>query len=790
MGETENTTDDLYSGFSEIPSFLQSQAASASRSSALDKASTFLRTPTGRKLTSGRTKANGPLTFVKPPTATRPSSSLLPAGYSSHGQAAQYDSVSIATRTSGSPLTETIEEKFQKMEAKVTSLLEASLFAYERNDSKHALEYAKEAVRRERAIVKLREQQNLIEETNVDLTFCALFNLAQQYSSNSLFPEALKMYEALTKNKMFTTAGDLLINTGNIYMQKQQYISAIRHYQLALERVPNVQKIAKQKIRVNMGVAYFKLKRYKDAMECFEEAMQIKSDFRIGMNMLLCALLLEDWQQLKTCFVNLLDIQEEWNSEAICCADPEDPTEAMVVAAFRNDMLSQWENSKKQRTDQVILNAASLLAPKIQPNYEHGYSWCVEMIKKSKHAAIADELELNKAVRCLHNGRIDEALIIFKKLEKKESRSSISALNNIAMLYFLQGDLKEAEELTERALASDRYNACALVNRGNISFRNGEYEVAREYYREAWSNEANCIEALYNLALVCRQLERFDEAMECLQKMRNVVLNNPHVLVQVARLYEVFNSNNQAIECYTQAHVVAPDDPSILRKLGELHEKIGDKQQAFHFFLDSYRLYPCCLETTEWLAAYYVEKELSEKAIEYFEQAALIQPDEVKWHLMVANCLRRSGNYTKALQRYREAHAKFPDDTNCLEQLLRAAKDLGLTEATEYAEALKKAERSKIQRMRDAQRTMPTKSSRSANVPTDRQLQSGAGKATPSSKTTSDVDTYPQSRHADTASSVHSITPASQPSTASKRNTVDKLDWLDNDSLLDILLPE
>ncbi|KHJ44022.1 tetratricopeptide repeat protein [Trichuris suis] len=717
MANMESAADDLYSGFSEIPSFLQSQELlgeeqfggvagrlsgysrpSVQYNSTFGTTSAPFRTPTSRMLPSAQLKTSRPLTFSKPRPVSRAISSLLPAGYSSHGQSAPYESVSIGSRTGGSPVAETAEAKFQKMEAKVSSLLEASVFAWERNDGKQALEHAKEAVRRERAVVKLREQQNLIEDTNIDLTFSVLFNLAQQYANSGLFSEALKMYETLTKNKMFTTAGDLLINIGNIYMHKQQYISAIRQYQLALERVPNAQKIVKQKILVNMGIAYFKLKKYKDSMDCFEEAMQIKSNFRIGFNLLLCAVLLEDWQQLKICFVNLLDVQQEWSNEAMYCADPENPTEAMVMAAFRNDSLSQWENSKRQQKDQIILNAASLVAPRISSNYDEGYSWCVEMTKKSKYADIADELELNKAVRCLHAGYVEEALAIFRTFERKESRSSVSALNNIAMLYFLQGDLKEAEDIAEKALASDRYNACALVNRGNVCFRRGEYELAREYYREAWSNEANCIEALYNLALCCRQLGLFDEALECLQKIRAVVVGNAHILVQIAALYEAYNGNSQAIEWYTQAHVVAPDDPSILSKLGELHEKIGDKQQAFHFFLDSYRLDPSCLETTEWLAAYYVEKELTEKAIAYFERAAMIQPNEVKWHLMVANCLRRSGNYTKALQRYRETHLRFPDDINCLEQLVRAATDLGLAEADEYAEALKKAEKLKLQK--------------------------------------------------------------------------------------------
>ena len=38
---------------------------------------------------------------------------------------------------------------------------------------------------------------------------------------------------------------------------------------------------------------------------------------------------------------------------------------------------------------------------------------------------------------------------------------------------------------------------------------------------------------------------------------------------------------------------------------------------------------------------------MSEKAIGYFERASLMQPDEVKWRLMIASCYRRSGNYHK-----------------------------------------------------------------------------------------------------------------------------------------------
>ena len=38
-----------------------------------------------------------------------------------------------------------------------------------------------------------------------------------------------------------------------------------------------------------------------------------------------------------------------------------------------------------------------------------------------------------------------------------------------------------------------------------------------------------------------------------------------------------------------------------------------------------------------------------EKAAPFFELAAQVQPQEVKWHLMVASCFRRTGNQQQVM---------------------------------------------------------------------------------------------------------------------------------------------
>lgn len=67
----------------------------------------------------------------------------------------------------------------------------------------------------------------------------------------------------------------------------------------------------------------------------------------------------------------------------------------------------------------------------------------------------------------------------------------------------------------------------------------------------------------------------------------------------------------------------------------------------------------------DWLGSYFIEHQVPEKALDYFERAALMQPNEVKWQLMGASCHRRSGNYHQALQAYKDIHARFPENIEC-----------------------------------------------------------------------------------------------------------------------------
>eukprot|EP00882_Tetradesmus_deserticola_P022310 GHRQ01024211.1.p2 GENE.GHRQ01024211.1~~GHRQ01024211.1.p2 ORF type:complete len:123 (-),score=25.01 GHRQ01024211.1:28-396(-) len=79
--------------------------------------------------------------------------------------------------------------------------------------------------------------------------------------------------------------------------------------------------------------------------------------------------------------------------------------------------------------------------------------------------------------------------------------------------------------------------------------------------------------------------------------------------------------------------------------------RLDEEARSLGYYQDAHRAWPVNLDVISWLGAFHVRNEVYERAIPYFELAAAIQPQEVKWALMTASCYRRIGSYGPALKR-------------------------------------------------------------------------------------------------------------------------------------------
>ncbi|KAI8901160.1 hypothetical protein BC833DRAFT_578676 [Globomyces pollinis-pini] len=631
----------------------------------------------------------------------RPMTSVRGAGYSSRGRTGQIGPTFDPFNQAGTNITDktteqTPEDIIKSLEKKVNQLIEESTFAAEEGKLQLALDKAKDAGKKERQLSKQREQYNVGDQLNLDLTYCVLFNLANQYHANKMYQEALNSYAVIVKNKLFSQSGRLRVNMGNIYFEQGKYSEAVKMYRMALDQISNSNREFRLKIMRNIGNAFVKMGQFQDAITSFEAIMEGNPDYQTGFNLVLCYFAIGDKDKMKRGFQRLVaipPIQVEQNDDTTAIFK-DDPIEDHQV--FDEDSLRAISREKKKMAHRYIILAGKLVAPSLESTVSGGYDWMVDVLKASSNAHMASELEIAKSVQYLKTKDFQQAIESLKSFEKKDQKLVGTAATNLSFLYFLEGDYKNSEFYADKAIEHDRYNSKAQTNKGNIYFVKGDLEKARDHYEEVIGVDAVCTEAMYNLGLVLKRLEMYDGSLQWFEKLHAILRSSPEVIYQIADIYDKQGNVQQAMEWFNILISVVPTDPTILARLGDMFETDGDKSQAFQYYSESYRYYPCNMDVIAWLGAYYVDCEAYEQAIQFFERAMLIQPNEVKWQLMIASCFRRSGNYQGAFETYKKIHERFPDNTECLRFLVKICTDLGMKEAEDYQNRLSRLEKGNL----------------------------------------------------------------------------------------------
>ncbi|KDO26432.1 hypothetical protein SPRG_08235 [Saprolegnia parasitica CBS 223.65] len=677
----------------------------------------------------------------------RPMTSVSGAGYSSNPKTAagqrMFDPLGEARKSPAPPLAEKAEnspkETARELEKAVNTYIEQSAEASVKHDYEEALRLAKEAGKKERMFTKHCETHGLTDMTNIDLTYAVFFNLANAYHLNGMWKEAIQSYTPIVKNKQYPQGGRLRVNMGNIYFEQQQYPTAIRMYRMALDQIPSTSKEIRYNIKKNIGSAQIKLGHYQDAATTFEDIMEGNPEFQSGFNLIICYYAIGEHEKMRKGFQNLIGIpmegvgDEDLEEDEGKDGELKSPSSAVHL---KKDGLKAEIRARQKKATEYILIAAKLCAPALdKKDWLAGYNWVIDAMKQD-HEPIASEMEICKALHFLKNKDFDKAIEVLKAFEKKDPALKAMAATNLSFLYFVEGDYNQADKFASLAVRHQRYNAKALVNKGNCLYVKNECERAKELYLEAIGVEADCIEAIFNLGLVNIKIGVLNEALQAFEKLHSIVSTNTEVIYQIANLNDMMGNYRQAVKwfnillsCFGSSKCVA--DPGVLARLGQIHNKDDDETQAFHFHLESYRHFPVNLDVISWLGVWYVKSELYEKAIQFFERASQIQPSEVKWRLMVTSCHRRMGAYQKALILYEQIHHDYPENLECLRYLVAICKDLG-QKYDHHQQALAKLERENAAKV-NAQ-TNATNSNSGMTRATEDQRGSSRGSARSSSR--------------------------------------------------------
>eukprot|EP00041_Stephanoeca_diplocostata_P022517 m.538349 g.538349 ORF g.538349 m.538349 type:complete len:837 (-) comp22083_c0_seq4:1197-3707(-) len=642
----------------------------------------------------------------------RPMTAINTAGFKPAARATSAEGPA-AVAPSGAVLEAKPERKddvMRKLERKVHQHLEDSAMLASKKEYAKSIDAAKMAVQIERQLTKLREDENP-DVMNWDLTYAVQVNLASIHHRAGMFSEALHQYQAIVKNRVFEKVGRLRVNMGNIYSAQKKYLQAIKMYRMALDQIPYANQRMRNKVLRNIGHAFVAIGQYAEAAQSYELVLDQRPtkmleggverkvagrDFATAFNVVLCVFALGDRNRMQSAFLALL--QQEVSSppdDARYTNLHNDEDVQIVLDVIKTDTLFKAEQRERLAADKFIVTAAKLIAPCIEDTFEAGCNWCIENVRMSKHADLAAELEITKAVTFLKLKEFSKAVKTLEAFEKSDSRMQSAAATNLSFLYFRKMQYSQADKYADVAVSADKYNPSALVNKGNCEFVNDEIDKAMELYSEALTIDSGCTEALYNLGLCHKKQDDASSALQCFLDLYQILPNSADVIYQVAHMYEILDDVDQACDWFIKLISIAPTDTSILAHLGALFDMDNDKSQAFQYHWEAFKYFPSDISIVEWLGAYYVDSQYPAKAIQYFERAALVQPTEEKWQLMVASCHRRCGDYQIALETYKMIHQRFPENIECLKFLVRLCTDLGLKETDTYTQLLRKAEKAK-----------------------------------------------------------------------------------------------
>jgi hypothetical protein len=189
------------------------------------------------------------------------------------------------------------------------------------------------------------------------------------------------------------------------------------------------------------------------------------------------------------------------------------PVETTLVG---NSFMKAWEAgsdtyykwSDKELTVLDIRNAWN----KFKPASLQMTDWRPPVIKKA-----AIDKKFNDEFKTLKKIKVRLRCKKYVDILKKDP-NNVNALNQVGIIYALEGDPAKSLKAFNKVLSNDPKNAAATNNMGNVSYMEGKYEEAASYYEKATEIESEDPYVWVNLSRCYLRLDMDDKATEAFNK--------------------------------------------------------------------------------------------------------------------------------------------------------------------------------------------------------------------------------------------------------------------------------
>lgn len=193
---------------------------------------------------------------------------------------------------------------------------------------------------------------------------------------------------------------------------------------------------------------------------------------------------------------------------------------------------------------------------------------------------------------------------------------------------------------------------------GEMLEKFNKYEASVKIYKRAIEKTQRDELFYHKLADLCVRRKNMDVAVDCYKKALDANPNNRDILIKLATVTQTFFPENidDAIDYYNKLLEMEDNNAQIYYELGHLYLKKEDKIHAvvaFKLALDKDCENPFYNNS---LAYAYVQAELYDEAIEYYQKAIKLNPDK-EWTSIVCQAL--GSIYFQIKENYEAAIASF-----------------------------------------------------------------------------------------------------------------------------------
>jgi len=395
------------------------------------------------------------------------------------------------------------------------------------------------------------------------------------------------------------------------------------------------------------GEELFEEKRFKDAIEKFDEVLELDPDHEEGwFNRGLCLYKIKLFDDAIECFKEVIDINPKsepgWNNYGLVLLEDGQYQEALnsfdKVTDINPNNIDAWFNkgsllAKVKKYEDAVECYDKVLD--IDPDDDGAY-------RNRKQA----ELKLKRS----------------RKLERE----------------------KEAIIRTQKGLEGRRgerriEDADEWLEVGTDYFENGNYEKAIRFFKKALDMDEENKDAwvMYGIALV--ETQEYQDAMDCFDRATDIDPDNTKAWYNKAELLVRFKKFKDALLCYDEVLDIDPDDEDAYYRREEIEEELNRKEELKYskvvplddkkpearssdYGLEVFRMADYTedgrvVPDTEWVdrGAKFVMDNDYHRALECFNKALEVNPDNIEALFAMGNSLVKLHQADQAIKYYNEA---------------------------------------------------------------------------------------------------------------------------------------